>query len=83
MVTLAVVVVIFGIHSAIDWTWFVPANAGVAMLCAGWVVGRGPLQARLARPEGAAPPPAAWPHASRIARVANACRRCTASPPHW
>jgi len=71
MVSLAVVVVIFGIHSAIDWTWFVPANAGVAMLCAGWVVGRGPLQARLARPEGAAPPPAAWPHASRIARVAN------------
>jgi hypothetical protein len=71
MVSLAVVVVIFGIHSAIDWTWFVPANAGVAMLCAGWVVGRGPLQARLAHPEGAAPPPASWPHASRLARFAN------------
>jgi hypothetical protein len=71
MVTLAVVVVIFGVHSAIDWTWFVPANAGVAMLCAGWVVGRGPLQARLERPAGAAPPPPAWPHASRLARFAH------------
>jgi cytochrome c-type biogenesis protein CcmH/NrfG len=35
------------------------------------VVGRGPLQARLAHPEGAAPPPASWPHASRLARFAN------------
>jgi tetratricopeptide (TPR) repeat protein len=71
MVTLAVVVIVFGIHSAVDWTWFVPANAGVAMLCAGWVVGRGPLRARLERPAGPAPPPPAWPYASRLARVAH------------
>jgi tetratricopeptide (TPR) repeat protein len=64
------VVVVFGVHSAIDGTWFVPANAGVAMLCAGWVAGRGPLRARLERPNPA-PPPAAWPHASRLARVAH------------
>jgi hypothetical protein len=70
MLTLATVVIVFGVHSAIDWTWFVPANAGVALLCAGWVVGRGPLRVRLEHPEGppgpAAPP---WPHASRLARI--------------
>jgi cytochrome c-type biogenesis protein CcmH/NrfG len=70
MLTLVVVVLVFAVHSLIDWTWFVPANAGVAVLCAGWVAGRGPLRARLEHPEGptrpAAPP---WPHASRLARI--------------
>ena len=46
--TMAVVVVIFGVHCAIDWTWFVPGNVVPALLCAGWVAGRGPLRARLA-----------------------------------
>jgi tetratricopeptide (TPR) repeat protein len=70
MLTLAVVVVVFAAHSAVDWTWFVPANAGVAMLCAGWVVGRGPLRARLEAPAGPpGPAPPAWPHASRLARI--------------
>jgi Tetratricopeptide repeat/O-Antigen ligase len=70
MLTLAAVVLAFGVHSAIDWTWFVPANAGVALLCAGWIAGRGPLRARLEQPEGA-PGPAAppWPNASRLARL--------------
>jgi tetratricopeptide (TPR) repeat protein len=70
MLTLAVVVAVFAVHSSIDWTWFVPANAGVAMLCAGWVAGRGPLRARLEAP-GGPPGPArpAWPHASRLARL--------------
>jgi tetratricopeptide (TPR) repeat protein len=71
MLTLATVAILFGIHSLVDWTWFVPANAGVAMLCAGWVVGRGPLRARLEHPEGPAPPPPTWPHASRLQRIAN------------
>ena len=71
MLTLAVVVIVFGVHSAVDWTWFVPANAGVAMLCAGWVVGRGPLRERLENPAGPAPPPGTWPHASRLRRLAN------------
>ena len=70
MLTLAIVVVVFGVHSAIDWTWFVPANAGVAMLCAGWVAGRGPLRARLDAPDGPPGPTGpAWPHAGRLARV--------------
>ena len=41
-------VVVFGVHSAIDWTWFVPGNVVPALLLAGWVAGRGPLRARLA-----------------------------------
>ena len=70
MLTLAVVVLVFGVHSFVDWTWFVPANAGVAMLCAGWVVGRGPLRARLAAPDGPAKPAAPlYPHAGRLARL--------------
>jgi hypothetical protein len=48
LVTLGVVVLIFGVHSAIDWTWFIPANAVTALLCAGWLAGRGPLRRRLA-----------------------------------
>ena len=50
LLTLVAIVVVFGVHSFIDWTWFVPANAAVALLAAGWVAGRGPLG-----PE--APPP--------------------------
>jgi hypothetical protein len=40
------VVVTFGVHSLIDWTWYVPGDACVALLCAGWLAGRGPLNAR-------------------------------------
>jgi hypothetical protein len=70
MLTLVVVVLVFAAHSLIDWTWFVPANAGVAVLCAGWVVGRGPLRVRLEHPEGPpGPEPLTWPHASRLARL--------------
>jgi tetratricopeptide (TPR) repeat protein len=45
LLTLAAVVLVFGVHSLIDWTWFVPANAVVALLAAGWIAGRGPLGA--------------------------------------
>jgi tetratricopeptide (TPR) repeat protein len=62
LAALATMVLIFGVHSAIDWTWFVPANAATALLCAGWVAGRGPLRARLERrgiagSAAVAPPP--------------------------
>jgi tetratricopeptide (TPR) repeat protein len=43
LLTLVAIVGVFGVHSLIDWTWFVPANAAVALLAAGWVAGRGPL----------------------------------------
>ena len=43
LLTLALVAVVFGVHSALDWTWFVPAVAITGLFCAGWVAGRGPL----------------------------------------
>jgi O-antigen ligase len=43
LLTLLSIVVIFAAHSFADWTWFVPGNAVVALVCAGWLAGRGPL----------------------------------------
>jgi hypothetical protein len=45
LATLALVAIVFGVHSALDWTWFVPAVAITALFCAGWVAGRGPIAA--------------------------------------
>ena len=42
MATLMAICVVFGVHSFVDWTWFVPGNAVLALLCAGWLAGRGP-----------------------------------------
>ncbi len=39
MVTLAAIALVFGVHSAVDWTWFVPANALTGLVAAAWVVG--------------------------------------------
>jgi hypothetical protein len=47
MLTMLCIVVVFGIHSFVDWTWYVPGDACVALLCAGWLAGRGPLGSRL------------------------------------
>jgi hypothetical protein len=59
LLTLAVVVLVFGVHSLVDWTWFVPATAAVAVLCASWVAGRGPRRPRVLGVTGpAAPGPA-------------------------
>mgnify|MGYP002621615088 CR=1 FL=1 len=60
LLTMASIVVVFGVHSFIDWTWFVPGCTAIALLCAGWVAGRGPLESWLRAP---APPlrgPRAW-----------------------
>jgi O-Antigen ligase len=43
LLTLLAVVVIFGVSSLIDWTWFIPGVAVPALICAGWLAGRGPL----------------------------------------
>jgi hypothetical protein len=43
VVALAAVAITFGVHSFIDWTWFVPGTAVAGIVCAGWVAGRGPL----------------------------------------
>ncbi len=52
LLSMLCLIVVFGMHSLIDWTWYVPGNACVALLCAGWLAGRGPL------PVAPAPPPA-------------------------
>ena len=44
MLSMLCLVVVFGVHSTVDWTWFVPGDACVALLCAGWLAGRGPLE---------------------------------------
>ncbi len=46
LVALLSVVVVFGVHSAIDLTWFIPGVAIPALLCAGWLAGRGSLPMR-------------------------------------
>jgi tetratricopeptide (TPR) repeat protein len=45
LAALALVALVFGVHSAIDWTWFVPALAVTGLFCAGWIAGRGPARA--------------------------------------
>jgi O-antigen ligase len=50
MLSMLVLVVVFGLHSLIDWTWYIPGNACVALLCAGWLAGRGPLLDRNGSP---------------------------------
>jgi hypothetical protein len=50
MATLATIALVFGVHSFIDWTWFVPGTVVIALLAAGWVAGRGPLEEAPADP---------------------------------
>jgi hypothetical protein len=45
IVALSLVAVAFGLQSAIDWTWFVPGPAAMALVAAGFVAGRGPVTA--------------------------------------
>ncbi|HTA05245.1 MAG TPA: O-antigen ligase family protein, partial [Solirubrobacteraceae bacterium] len=52
MLSMLCLVVVFGIHSLADWTWYVPGNACVALLCAGWLAGRGPLGVGAIAPAG-------------------------------
>jgi hypothetical protein len=54
LLSMLAIVITFGAHSLVDWTWYVPGDACVALLCAGWLAGRGELAPSApARPEGA------------------------------
>jgi O-Antigen ligase len=44
LIAMLLVVIAFGVQSAIDWTWFFPGVAVPVLLCAGWLSGRGPLR---------------------------------------
>lgn len=58
LLSMLCLVFVFGMHSLIDWTWYVPGNACAALLCAGWLAGRGPLTtSQVADVDGAA---SAW-----------------------
>jgi hypothetical protein len=87
LVTLVSVVVVFAVHSVVDWTWFVPANAVLALVCAGWVAGRGPLRRRLAEEgptgvvgaaerAGIIAARGGWPVRERLVRWQPAPSRC-------
>jgi hypothetical protein len=54
LVALALSALVFGLHSLVDWVWFVPGPAAMAMVAAGFVAGRGPLRAPQAAPALAA-----------------------------
>jgi hypothetical protein len=43
LITMLATVVVFGLGSAIDWTWFIPGVCLPGLACAGWLAGRGPL----------------------------------------
>jgi hypothetical protein len=45
VVALALMAIVFGLQSAIDWTWFVPGPTAMALVAAGFVAGRGPAAA--------------------------------------
>jgi tetratricopeptide (TPR) repeat protein len=79
MLAMLCIVVVFGVHSFADWTWYVPGDAVVALLCAGWLAGRGPLSAgRLQAPAGS---PAAAPAALDVRAQDASLAYAPDSPP--
>jgi hypothetical protein len=77
MLSMLCLVTVFGIHSIADWTWYIPGNACVVLLCAGWLAGRGPLGA------GAKPgAPAGSPRTLGRAGPGTAHAASEASRPH-
>jgi O-antigen ligase len=52
LLTMLCMVVTFGAHSLVDWTWYIPGDACMALLCSGWLAGRqaAPLERRGAVP---------------------------------
>jgi O-Antigen ligase len=63
MLSMLCLVIVFGVHSLVDWTWYVPGDAFVALLCAGWLAGRGSLDAYTSDSE----PTRAWSAVSATA----------------
>jgi len=50
LTTLAAIAIAFGVHSTVDWTWFVPGVAVCGLMCAAWVAARGPVADPPGRP---------------------------------
>jgi hypothetical protein len=45
LLSMLCIVIAFGLHSLVDWTWYVPGTAFVGLICAGWLAGRGAIEA--------------------------------------
>ncbi|HEV2753370.1 MAG TPA: O-antigen ligase family protein, partial [Solirubrobacteraceae bacterium] len=71
LVALGLCALAFGVHSAADWTWFVPGPSAMALVAAGFVAGRGPLPAVGAPPERPSAPRGGRPEPLRIMAAAG------------
>ena len=69
LLTLIACVIVFAFHSLIDITWFVPGDAVIGLLCAGWVAGRGPFRSSLVDPRGTFRRPVGRPAITRPSRA--------------
>jgi hypothetical protein len=58
-VALASAVLVYGVHSFLDWTWSFPAATLPALIAAGWLAGRGAINAPVGAP---APAPVVVQH---------------------
>ncbi len=66
-------VVAFGVGSTVDWTWFYPGVAVPALVCAGWLAARGPLDQRVGvRRRGSRPAAGVVPRLAATALAAVA-----------
>jgi hypothetical protein len=93
LIALALCALVYGLHSMVDWIWFVPGPTAMALGAAGFVAGRGRLGAGAAAAGAAAvgaaggdippvlePEPVAEPVAA-AAGVASAGGTATLAPP--
>ena len=80
LAALALAVVVFALHSTIDWTWFVPGPTIMALVAGGFVAGRGRRQEV---PDGPEQVPAATAPAPALTLVAagRGADSAAASPP--
>lgn len=52
LLSMLCIVITFGVHSFADWTWYVPGTACIALICAGWLAGRGSIEQATSIPAG-------------------------------
>jgi O-antigen ligase len=81
MLSMLCLVVVFGVHSFVDWTWYVPGNAFAALLCAGWLAGRGSLSGYGSDRAGTREWPAVAASATAAPAVIEAARGGTPAAP--
>ncbi len=73
MHTLVIVVLVYGLQSSVDWTWFIPGVTAVTLVAAGWLAGRGPLEQPPERPRRSLSTGAAVAASTAVAAVVLLC----------